>query len=465
MEESIREFGGRLGSADIRLFYYAGHGIQLQGRNYLIPVDANIATEHEVRYEGVDAARVLDGMGAAPGGVNILILDACRNNPFARSFRSGSRGLVRMDAPSGTVVVYATSPGDVAADGDGRNGVFTKHLLKVLDSSGLTLEQVFKRTGKSVVRETRGSQEPWISLSLYDDIYLAGSGGNAPTVVASASVPPPPTIRSRPVETRPAPFSVPHPDLSGKTLMLATTTFLANSGLMEKLIVPLFKKDTGANIKYVAVSSRKTLSLGNDCAVDAVLLPSTELAKQQAGAGNYKGRREILYSDFILVGPPSDPAGIRGRSVAEALKRISENRALFFSRADMSGTNAREIFLWKSAGLSVPSKASWYRQTGQGMVATLKLAGQKSGYALSDRATYIKMQNMSGGKLPLVPLVEGDSQLFVRFFILAVDPGRCSRTQYPISKAFSDWLASPSTQQAIMNFRLLGQPLFFPGVG
>ena len=188
MERSIRDFGSKLARADIRLFYYAGHGMQVQGANYLIPVDADVATEYDVKYEAVNANRVLDGMAVAGKGVNILILDACRNNPFARSFRSASRGLARMDAPSGTVVVYATALGDVAADGSGRNGVFTKNLLANIDKKGLTLEQVFKRAGKGVVRDTNGSQEPWISLSLYDDIFLAGQ-----TVVAdgSAYAPPP----------------------------------------------------------------------------------------------------------------------------------------------------------------------------------------------------------------------------------------------------------------------------------
>jgi uncharacterized caspase-like protein len=203
MERSIRDFGSKLARADIRLFYYAGHGIQVQGANYLIPVDADVATEYDVKYEAVNANRVLDGMAAAGNGVNILILDACRNNPFARSFRSASRGLARMDAPSGTVVVYATALGDVAADGSGRNGVFTKNLLANIDRKGLTLEQVFKRAGKGVMRDTNGSQEPWISFSLYDDIYLAGK-----TLVADGSTyaPPasqPPTQGSLRIESQP----------------------------------------------------------------------------------------------------------------------------------------------------------------------------------------------------------------------------------------------------------------------
>ncbi|AMK10903.1 formylglycine-generating enzyme required for sulfatase activity [Pseudodesulfovibrio indicus] len=184
MEDAIHAFDARLGGANVRLFYYAGHGMQVQGANYLIPVDAEVRAERDIKYEAVNAGRVLDGMADAGPGVNILILDACRNNPFARSFRSGSRGLARMDAPSGSMIVYATSPGDVAADGSGRNGIFTKHLLAYVDQSGLTLEQVFKRTGRDVMRETKGDQVPWTASSVFDEVYLSGK-----TTAAGVSMP------------------------------------------------------------------------------------------------------------------------------------------------------------------------------------------------------------------------------------------------------------------------------------
>lgn len=173
-EKTIREFNSQLEGSDIRVFYYAGHGMQINGSNYLIPTDANVKTQYDVKYESVDASWILEGMAAAGAGANIVILDACRNNPFASSFRSGNKGLARMNTPSGSVIVYATAPGDVAEDGEGRNGIFTKHLLTSIDKPGLTLEQVFKEAGKKVIGETRGRQKPWISLSLYDDIFLSG---------------------------------------------------------------------------------------------------------------------------------------------------------------------------------------------------------------------------------------------------------------------------------------------------
>ena len=129
MENAIRDFGKRLRKGGVGLFYFAGHGIQVKGINYLIPVDARIESESDVKYECVDAGRVLGKMEDAGNDLNIVVLDACRDNPFARGFRSSSSGLARMDAPKGSLIAYATAPGSIAADGIGRNGVYTKHLL------------------------------------------------------------------------------------------------------------------------------------------------------------------------------------------------------------------------------------------------------------------------------------------------------------------------------------------------
>lgn len=175
MERQIGVFRNKLSSAEIRLFYYAGHGMQVKGVNYLIPVNIEVRYEDDIKYEAVDAGRVLDSMAAAGKGANIVILDACRDNPFARSFRSSSRGLARMPELHGSIIVYATAPGDVAADGKGRNGLFTGQLLRYINRPGLTLEQVFKKTGKAVSKASGNRQRPWMSLGIYDDVYLAGS--------------------------------------------------------------------------------------------------------------------------------------------------------------------------------------------------------------------------------------------------------------------------------------------------
>jgi hypothetical protein len=163
-----------LQSADVGLFYFAGHGVQIQGRNYLIPTGVHIETESDVEYEGVDAGRILGKMEESGCQCNIVILDACRDNPFARSYRSSARGLARMDAPLGSFVAYATAPGSVAADGKGRNGLYTSYLLKYMTTPGITLEQVFKRVRDSVVDLTDGKQVPWESTSLRGDFYFVG---------------------------------------------------------------------------------------------------------------------------------------------------------------------------------------------------------------------------------------------------------------------------------------------------
>ena len=145
MEDAIRQFEKKLKNGGIGLFYFAGHGLQVRGRNYLVPIAANIQEETDVKYEAVNAGRVLDAMYNAGNELNIVILDACRNNPYARSFRSSNIGLARMDAPKGTIVAYSTSPGSVAFDGSGRNSPYTGALLKHIVTPRISIEQVFKR--------------------------------------------------------------------------------------------------------------------------------------------------------------------------------------------------------------------------------------------------------------------------------------------------------------------------------
>jgi hypothetical protein len=166
MEQAIVRFAGRLTEDSSGLFYYAGHGIQVNGRNYLVPVDAKIDSEREMRIETVGVHLVLDELGYAGNRINIVILDACRNNPFERRLRGGSRGLAAIDAARGTLIAYATAPGSVALDGDGRNGIYTEELLGALQNPGLQVEEVFKRVRIGVARRTGNQQVPWESSSL-----------------------------------------------------------------------------------------------------------------------------------------------------------------------------------------------------------------------------------------------------------------------------------------------------------
>ena len=188
MQLAMRDFGDALKNGGVGLFYYAGHGMQVKGRNFLIPVDAQIQREDEVAYNSVDAGQVLDKMEAANNRLNIVILDACRNNPFARSFRSGGAGLAQMDAPVGTLIAFATAPGSVASDGDGQNGLYTQHLLQSLQKPGTKIEYVFKNVRASVRKDSGGKQIPWESTSLEGDFVFVPHPPTPAVVANLASI-------------------------------------------------------------------------------------------------------------------------------------------------------------------------------------------------------------------------------------------------------------------------------------
>lgn len=179
MKQSIRNFGKQLAQGGVGLFYFAGHGIQYSGRNYLVPVQAEVQSEADVEYEAVDAGRVLAQMEKAGNNLNIIILDACRNNPFARSFRSAEQGLAKMDAPTGSILAYSTAPGSVAADGTGRNGLYTEKLLRLMKTPGMDLPHLFMEVRKEVVASTDRQQVPWESSSLIGDFHFVPSRGVA----------------------------------------------------------------------------------------------------------------------------------------------------------------------------------------------------------------------------------------------------------------------------------------------
>ena len=176
MRSAIRAFGDNLKKGGVGLFYYAGHGMQVKGKNYLIPVGVDIQSEDEVEDEAIDAGLVMRKMERAGNTMNMVFLDACRDNPFARSFRTGSKGLAQMDAPSGSLIVYATAPGSVAADGKGRNGIFTKNLLLHLNTPGLEVGTMLRMVRVSVKKDTDGKQVPWESSSLEGEFYFVGTG-------------------------------------------------------------------------------------------------------------------------------------------------------------------------------------------------------------------------------------------------------------------------------------------------
>ncbi|PKN07719.1 MAG: hypothetical protein CVU73_09865 [Deltaproteobacteria bacterium HGW-Deltaproteobacteria-8] len=188
MEGAVKEFWDRLKRGGAGLFYFAGHGLQVNGRNYLVPVDAKLSAEQDAKYKCMDAGLVLGRMENAGNELNIVILDACRNNPFARSWRSADVGLAKMDAPKGSIIAYATAPDSVAADGAGKNGLYTEKLLRAMRVPGQPVEQMFKRVRDEVMRATKDKQVPWESTSLRGDFYFS-PGAGAPALAVAAAPP------------------------------------------------------------------------------------------------------------------------------------------------------------------------------------------------------------------------------------------------------------------------------------
>lgn len=248
---------------------------------------------------------------------------------------------------------------------------------------------------------------------------------------------------------------------SDKSLMMATTTSTDNTGLLEYLI-PHFEQETGIALKWMATGTGKALKLGQNCDVDVLLVHAPPAEKAYIEKGYGKDRREVMYNDFVIIGPGSDPAGIKGKSISDALAAVKSHTAPFMSRGDDSGTNKKEKLLWKEAGIPLPDTESWYVQTGQGMLATINVAQEKKGYTMTDRGTYIKYQDTQGGNAPLKVLVEGDKILLNQYSVLTLDPTNCPKAKYDLALKFSDWMASASAQKLIGDFRLLGQKLFIP---
>ena len=246
-----------------------------------------------------------------------------------------------------------------------------------------------------------------------------------------------------------------------QVLKMATTTSTDNTGLLDYL-APQFKKDTGIELQWVSVGTGKALELGKNCDVDVLLVHAPAAEKKFVDAGYGVDRREVMYNDFVIIGPKDDPAKIKGLTVADALKKIAKDKAIFVSRGDDSGTNKKEIALWKKAGIQGIDKASWYVQTGQGMMATINVAAERNGYTLTDRGTYITYEHNQKGNPPLVILVEGDPELFNQYSVIPINPKKCPETKFELAKKFSDWMASPPTQKFIGDFKLMGKQLFTP---
>jgi len=254
---------------------------------------------------------------------------------------------------------------------------------------------------------------------------------------------------------------VPANTMAGDTLLMATTTSTDNTGLLDYLM-PKFQAATCIEVKWTATGTGKALKLGQNCDVDILMVHAPPAEKKFVDAGYGIDRREIMYNDFVIIGPAADAAGIKGRPIQGALKKIKTDQAIFVSRGDNSGTNKKEISLWKAAGMPVPEKEKWYVQTGQGMLATINIAAERNGYTMTDRGTYIKYEDNMNGNPPLKILVEGNAVLLNQYSVIAIDKTHCSKAKYNLAKRFIDWITEKEAQQAIKEFKLLGKPLFTP---
>jgi tungstate transport system substrate-binding protein len=226
--------------------------------------------------------------------------------------------------------------------------------------------------------------------------------------------------------------------------------------------VPAFERQSGYRVKTIAVGTGQALALGERGEADVLLVhaPDSERAFMEKGHGT--SRRLVMVNDFILIGPPDDPAGLRGLPAAEALKRLAARGGLFVSRGDNSGTHQLEVKLWQSAGIA-PKGQSWYQESGTGMGATLNIAAEKRGYTITDRGTYLAQKD----RLGLAVLVEGERALLNIYSVIVIDPKKNDRINAAGGRAFADYIVSPAAQAIIKEFGVarFGQPLFVPVAG
>lgn len=244
-----------------------------------------------------------------------------------------------------------------------------------------------------------------------------------------------------------------------RTITVASTTSTEQSGLFGYLL-PLFSKAEGIEVKVVAVGTGQALDIGRRGDADVVFVHDRAAEDKFMSEGQGVKRFDVMYNDFVIVGPRSDPAKITGgKDVTDALRKIAAVKAPFISRGDKSGTHAAELRLWKEAGVDVGSgKDSWYREIGQGMGPALNMASSSNAYLLSDRGTWLSFKNR--GELAI--LTEGDKRLFNQYGVMLVNPATHSNVKAKDGQAFIDWLVSPKGQDAIAAYKVGGEQLFFP---
>ena len=244
-----------------------------------------------------------------------------------------------------------------------------------------------------------------------------------------------------------------------KFITVASTTSTENSGLF-KYILPMFEKSSGIQVRVVALGTGQALDLARRGDADVLFVHNKSAEEKFVKDGYGVRRNDVMYNDFVLIGPKSDPAKAGGgRDVLAALKKVEEAKAPFASRGDKSGTHAAELRYWKAAGIDpTAGKGTWYRETGSGMGATLNTAAGMNAYVLADRGTWLSFKNRG----ELTVLVEGDPRLFNQYGIILVNPAKHAHVKKDMGQAFVDWVLSPAGQQAIASYKIGGEQLFFP---
>jgi len=245
-------------------------------------------------------------------------------------------------------------------------------------------------------------------------------------------------------------------------ITVASTTSTEQSGLFGH-ILPIFEKETGIKVRIVALGTGQALDLARRGDADVVFVHAKAAEEKFLASGDGVKRFPVMYNDFVLIGPKSDPARVGGgNDITEALKKIRAAQAPFVSRGDKSGTHLAELALWKASGIDIEkAKAPWYRDTGQGMGAALNTANSMGAYVLSDRGTWLAFRNRGD----LTILVEGDKRLINQYGVMLVNPQRHPSVKKDLGQAFIDWLVSPAGQKAIADYKINGEQLFFPNAG
>ncbi len=250
-----------------------------------------------------------------------------------------------------------------------------------------------------------------------------------------------------------------NPAAAGEFIIVQSTTSTQNSGLYDVLL-PRFTAKAGIEVRVVAVGTGQAIRNARNCDGDVLLVHAREAEEAFVAAGFGVSRSDVMYNDFIIVGPPADPAGIAGsRDAGPALTAIRRAGAPFASRGDDSGTNRKELALWKAAGIDPTAESGgWYRETGSGMGATLNLAVGMGAYTMTDRATWIAFAN----KGDFTIMAEGDAALFNQYGVILVSPERCPNVKAATGQRFIDWILSGAGQAAIAAYKRDGQQVFFP---